>query len=128
MAKPHVYAAGSTASVVILLTRAAAGEAEVLKKARGFSIALCRLQARLNVLELTPDTIGSRRHYESVSYPPRDRPRMRNCRVNDPRGSLGHPSAKSSYDRIDPFGMTPVSERPHGGVIAHPMTPGLLAI
>jgi hypothetical protein len=34
MAKLHLYAAGSTASVMILLTWAAAGEAEVLKQAR----------------------------------------------------------------------------------------------
>jgi hypothetical protein len=34
MAKLHVYAAGSTASVMILLTWAAAGEAEVMKQAR----------------------------------------------------------------------------------------------
>jgi hypothetical protein len=34
MAKLHVYAAGVTAGFVILLTGAAAGEAEVLKQAR----------------------------------------------------------------------------------------------
>jgi hypothetical protein len=102
MAKLHVYAAGSTAGVMILLTWAQAGEAEVLKKARPML----------------------RERY----LPTKEATRMRNCHVNDPRGSLGHPSAKSSYDRIDPFGMAPVSDRPHGVVIAHPMTPGLLAI
>ena len=34
MAKLHVYAAGSTAGFMILLTWAATGEAEVLKQAR----------------------------------------------------------------------------------------------
>ena len=34
MAKLHVYATGGTANVMILLTWAAAGEAEVLKQAR----------------------------------------------------------------------------------------------
>jgi hypothetical protein len=38
------------------------------------------------------------------------------------------PERETSYDRIDRFGMAPLSERPHGLLIAHPMTPSLLAI
>jgi hypothetical protein len=38
------------------------------------------------------------------------------------------PEREAPYDRSDAFDMAQLWERPHGLVIAHPMTPGLLAI